>query len=548
LEINALDHQNAYPQRAPLANRLRSFAFVLISLCCLAVFFGNLRFGRNVLAIGLEDDFFYYAEAARHLAVDGLSSFDGIHKTNGYHPLWMLVVTCLTKLFDVGGLFHASTIFPFAVALETIQFALVLAIAFWTYRLCRLFCGVAASVCVQLLMASWGIVMARTGMETGLAVLAALCALWFRLRKGFTWNAKSCAWYGLLASIMILARLDLMLLVGLLLVFDVVPNGARRGKPVSQACSFALGLFPVPVYFAVNMLHFHTVMPISGTAKQLRAHHIPALKTLVSFAGFIPAKVSPLLGPAIVLTLLALVLLFTQSLRLRKNGAVLFSVLTFPFLHLLAVSTLSDWPIWQWYLYPWIISAIVAAAIILERDSRRQRIVSWAESKACVACCAAYLLLYSFAVTSSSRPQNNLPYMAAIDIKAFVAQHEGLYAMGDRAGAVGYLASQPVLQTEGLMMDAQYLDNIRKKRDLLEVLRGYGVRYYISTRAVMSSDGCWVVKEPFQAGPDSPAMIGRLCQRPLAEIKHGAFVNQIFDLLPHEMVQSNPVSKEGHHS
>ncbi len=57
--------------------------------------------------------------------------------------------------------------------------------------------------------------------------------------------------------------------------------------------------------------------------------------------------------------------------------------------------------------------------------------------------------------------------------------------MGDRAGAVGYMASQPVLQTEGLMMDSQYLENIRKRRDLVEVLRGYGARYYISTRAVM---------------------------------------------------------------
>ncbi len=188
-------------------------------------------------------------------------------------------------------------------------------------------------------MASWAIVMARTGMETGLSGAGRSLPPMVPTPKGFRWNAKSCVEYGLLASIMILARLDLMLLVGLLLLFDVVPNGACRGKPVSQTRSFALGLFPVPIYFAINKLHFHTVMPISGTAKQLRAHHIPALKTLVSFAGFIPAKVSPLLGPAIALTLLALILLFTQSLRLRKNGAVLFSVLTFPFLHLLVIST-----------------------------------------------------------------------------------------------------------------------------------------------------------------------------------------------------------------
>jgi hypothetical protein len=66
--------------------------------------------------------------------------------------------------------------------------------------------------------------------------------------------------------------------------------------------------------------------------------------------------------------------------------------------------------------------------------------------------------------------------------------------MGNRAGSVGYLASQPVLQLEGLMMDGQYLDNIRHRRNLLEVLRKYGVRYNISTRAAVGNDGCWVVK------------------------------------------------------
>jgi hypothetical protein len=96
--------------------------------------------------------------------------------------------------------------------------------------------------------------------------------------------------------------------------------------------------------------------------------------------------------------------------------------------------------------------------------------------------------------------------LAAIEIKAFADQHEGMYAMGDRAGAVGYLASRPVLQMEGLMMDGQYLDNVRYRRDLLEVLRSYGVHYYISTRVVRGNNGCSVVKEPFQAGPDYPAI------------------------------------------
>lgn len=36
------------------------------------------------------DDAFYYAQIARNIALGLGSTFDGIHETNGYHPLWML--------------------------------------------------------------------------------------------------------------------------------------------------------------------------------------------------------------------------------------------------------------------------------------------------------------------------------------------------------------------------------------------------------------------------------------------------------------------------
>ena len=43
----------------------------------------------------LHDDAFYYLKLADSLANTGTSSFDGIHATNGYHPLWLLLTTGL---------------------------------------------------------------------------------------------------------------------------------------------------------------------------------------------------------------------------------------------------------------------------------------------------------------------------------------------------------------------------------------------------------------------------------------------------------------------
>src|SRR5260370_37962417 len=60
-----------------------------------AVLFGYWPI-RVVLNGGLPitaDDAFYYFEIARRLASTGRSTFDGQVLTNGYHPLWQLILT-----------------------------------------------------------------------------------------------------------------------------------------------------------------------------------------------------------------------------------------------------------------------------------------------------------------------------------------------------------------------------------------------------------------------------------------------------------------------
>ncbi len=41
----------------------------------------------------LEDDFFYYLKVANNLAHGQGSTFNGLVPTNGYHPLWFLLLT-----------------------------------------------------------------------------------------------------------------------------------------------------------------------------------------------------------------------------------------------------------------------------------------------------------------------------------------------------------------------------------------------------------------------------------------------------------------------
>jgi len=499
-----------------------TLAWGTILLAASVVFFGNLRFGEAVLSIGFEDDFFYYAQVARNLAFHGTSSFDGTHLTNGYHPLWLLVLTFLTKLFDIGGVLGAKTVYPMAVAIEIVQVALTLAIAHFVFRIASLFCSVTASCAIQLLAVAGALMLVRGGMEAGLTMALAFALLWYRLRPAFDWSTRGTFRYGMLASLMVLSRVDTVLLAGMLFLFDVLPQGQSGRERLRNTWWFLLGAWPVVVYAVVNYAVFDAIVPISGTAKSLRDVYIPSVPAMISFAGRLFNPRLPVYAICVVLTLAVPVMLLLKR-RSSPNGCIgiFWAVMMFPLVHFLAVVTLSDWVIWPWYVYGWPIAGVIAAIVLL-RPNKMASGCFWA-ALALLALDAAYLV-------NSSRPEDELTYLAGEDIAAFAATHPGIYAMGDRAGAPAYLSNQPFVQLEGLMMESEFLDNIRNQKNVKDVLHAYKVRYYISTGDAQDAAGCYPVQEPARAGPDSPTMRSLICQTPVATFEHRGFVNHIFDM------------------
>src|SRR5262249_54076147 len=138
-------------------------------------------------------------------------TFDGVTRTNGFHPLWMAVILAL-------GLAAAPGSAGFFVLFQATLLVATLAAALACYRMLRETFGYegvpaltgAALACVQALM------LARTGMETTLAlplIFLAVVALG-RLLAAPT-GARALA-ASLLAAGAILARLDAAILFALL--------------------------------------------------------------------------------------------------------------------------------------------------------------------------------------------------------------------------------------------------------------------------------------------------------------------------------------------
>jgi hypothetical protein len=50
------------------------------------------------LVLVVPDDAFYYLQIARNLVATGRSTANGLSATNGYHPLWLAVMTAFAAV------------------------------------------------------------------------------------------------------------------------------------------------------------------------------------------------------------------------------------------------------------------------------------------------------------------------------------------------------------------------------------------------------------------------------------------------------------------
>ncbi|MBB6144078.1 hypothetical protein HNQ77_002030 [Silvibacterium bohemicum] len=502
---------------------------IYVAIVSTVALFFRFRFGGDFLAF-YEDDFFYYLKVAQNIAAHGVSTFDGIHLTNGYHPLWMVVMVGAFKIAPSGGFY----------LLQAISVLSVLCVYWFSYLCLRMEQDWIKSLSGAVLLATFSVVLASTGMEVILTLPLVLLWIWYRLRPEFQWtNAQVVVW-ALLGSLVVLSRLDAAFLILLVFVLDGLGQRFTLRQWVERGGIYTLGSWLVVVYLALNIWIFHSATPVSGKAKQLRWHHWPSLSSIKSFFFPLTERIHIELSvPGTIAAICVLMLLVVPALGNRSPKRFLFFGLTaFPFFYIFLLSCLTDWPNGGWSWYDYIFVFPIFSFMFLFR---------WPGKRVFAALAVAMVLLLNTAIAAKLLTQVPEPggvakqgsygvYATGKWLAEFSQSHPGNYAIGDRAGAPGYLMHEPVMQLEGLMMDAQYLKVLRTQRDLNQVLRDYDIRYYVSTNAKLDN-GCYVTSEPAKAGKDSPKMTGRFCSAPIGSYRYfspgksgGAFTTLVFDL------------------
>ena len=485
-----------------------AFAFILLLIP------QPLRFASETWPSFYEDDFYYYVVIAQHLVQSGLSSFDGTTLTNGYHPLWMAVLAGLLGLS--GGANRGF--FLLLVAVQITAYAA----AIWQVArlLARENAPAPIIVGATLLFAVSFTVCAITGMEVIIAVPLIIAFIAEAQRAEAPGGLRAFR-FGLLASAVILARVDAAILV-FLICAAVLPALRSLASRPRDLLRLGLGLVPSGIYFGSNLVVFGTMLPLSSAAKSLAPRFffntVPLNEVFLNFSEPVVASVMTIPAWCILACSVAGLLTWRKS---SPSARLRTATCAFPPLFYMLLAVRSDWLIWEWYLYP------IAVAVPLASLTMGKALYRWNARFAEPITVAAGLLFAVIPATLQAaghfvnfRPGVNAMFTQAVALRPFITSHPGLYAMGDQAGTVTFLSHARMFQLEGLVEDKALLTDIANRKPLLAVLRSRHVDYYIGTG--MDQDrGCWVGLEPkiYQAGAHSPEMAGRFCSAPVFAVK-----------------------------
>lgn len=253
---------------ATLLTLLTVTALLISQAVLLAHFDLDRLFGFSLL-----DDSFYYFTIARNASAGLGLTFDGLTTTNGFHPLWMLILLLLWPLGGIKAGLAAGALFGAGTVL--VSHLLV------SRATGRPWAGTAAALCMAAnpaLYVTW-----LNGLETAAALLSLTLFLFFAATAADTpGGTRRALILGLLAGLTTLARTDyaLMVLPGLAAIFLF-----ERGETLStRTRHFVVALVPfglaVAGWVGWSWAHTGKLLQTSGMA-------IPFINTLslMDFAG-----------------------------------------------------------------------------------------------------------------------------------------------------------------------------------------------------------------------------------------------------------------------
>jgi hypothetical protein len=423
---------------------------------------------QSVLA-GKPDDSCYYLKIAQNIAEGKGSTFDGIHQTNGYHPLWQLILIPLFILKENPELAYRTMMILQLILLG-------IAIIVFNIIINKNY-NDKISLLGTTLFILFVFLQALNGMESALLIFLINILFYWIFKTNYLLKSKPKLDYtfGSLIILIILTRLDMIFIIlGFVLydliffnfVWEYIKKWIRVGSLVGSV---------LLLYLILNKIYFGVSVPISGVLKSsFPSLTIEGLKTYLSTTKYSPIN--------ILIFFIVLIGLFTivykknnkyfnhsfikSSYMILSITALIQSVCYFVFI---------KWSLWSWYFLILNLSFVylsIIGFVFLDQFISFKRVIRYN------AIIISILIMFRINNLQDNKLLGSA-YKASIWLQNNSSEST-VIAMED-CGTVGFFSKRKTINLDGVVNNLDF-QNVIKQKKLKEYLMRNNVNFLINQK------------------------------------------------------------------
>ena len=386
----------------------------------------------------VSDDAYYYFSVAKNLLNRGLFSADGITATNGFHPLWLFVITPLFGFYDTAPWLCIRLALSFSALLDTATAVLIYLIL---NRLNKP--GPAFWAAAFYLFNPYALLHTMNGLETALNNFFIALLIYLSIQANPHWLESGWFYMGTVGGLAFLSRTDNVFVLATL--FSGLFFQGRRFSPLLKMT--ALVLLVAAPWLVYNWLFSGTLVQSSGTAYPFHYRQVYLneygtygslnLLTFTAKQAFLSFAENAWHYGNWILTLLVAGLVLRRwpswPASARPLGWAFAAAGVFLLFHLLV-----RWSVRPWYFQEAFVLTLPAVAVALERMNRY---LVAAGAIAAFAWVSWYVVEWKYRVADRSKVMLNI-----IQTEIPPPDRVGVF----NSGYVQYFTDQKVINLDGL--------------------------------------------------------------------------------------------------
>lgn len=452
--------------------------YIFYFFCCIFIFLRlEIIFGSDVDA-PFTDDFYYYLTTAKNFISLGSTTFDKISLTNGFQPLWFIIITLVYFIFE------NNLIFNITIILLIFAFSFLTFLNIKKYLQKNKFQNTESNF-IASFVGYLSLFFSKNGMEISLATFF------------FSWSLlylnKNILIFCVLSFFTFLSRLEFLIFYFVLLCDEFFLK-----KKIFKFDYF-LKILCLPgliiIYILINLYFYQVPLPESGIAKSLNKNFTlnKEIFTFLKSDGYGMKFISLLFY----INCIGIFFIFTNKLKKITKISLITTIIFF-----ISSSLRSAWPLWTWHFFFLAISTPFLLNDLLGLFKLKKKNISNLIG-------IFFVLSYFYLFYKNFNKDNDHILILAQKISHhYVNSDDKIFAMGDMAGKLSYLLDGKLIQLEGLVGGKKIRERIKKEENLCNLFRDLNVDVYLTSK-IIRKDQYIYVSEPTQNSNNIKKMRGK---------------------------------------